>query len=187
MIRIALLAEAALVPAALGLGWLFDAPPFSALTWTTRGLAWGVLGTAPLLLALAWCLRTTWAPAVELVHLVRVHLAPIVAGAGRAELLLVALLAGLGEEALFRGVIQPVLARHLPLPLAVAATATAFGVVHWLTPLYALLAGLVGAYLGWMRVAAGGLLAPIVAHALYDAIALAVLVRSRAGERPGPE
>ena len=88
-----------------------------------------------------------------------------------------ALLAGLGEETLFRGVIQPALAAHLPLAAAVATTGALFGLAHWITPTYALLAGLVGAYLGVLFVVSDNLLVPILAHALYDVVALALLVR----------
>jgi uncharacterized protein len=74
-------------------------------------------------------------------------------------------------------VIQPALAGYLPLAAAVALTAALFGVAHWVTPTYALLAGLVGAYLGLVLLLSGNLLVPIVAHALYDVVALALLVR----------
>jgi len=50
-----------------------------------------------------------------------------------------------------------------------------FGVVHWLTGLYALLAGMVGLYLGGLYLLTGNLLVPIVVHALYDIVALGYL------------
>ena len=105
------------------------------------------------------------------------RIAPLFAGSGPLALALVALLAGLGEETLFRGVIQPALAAHLPLWAALAVTAALFGLAHWITPTYALLAGIVGAYLGGLLLVSGNLLAPIVAHALYDLVALTLLVR----------
>ena len=93
-----------------------------------------------------------------------------------------ALLAGVGEEALFRGVIQPALAAHLPAWAAIAHRhRLLFGLAHWVTPTYAILAGIVGAYLGWLLLRlSGNLLVPIVAHALYDVVALAVLASLRA-------
>ena len=45
-----------------------------------------------------------------------------------------------------------------------------------------MLAAIVGAYLGWLFVITGNLLVPVVAHALYDLVALAVL----AGVKPDP-
>ena len=161
----------------MALGWWTETPPFDRLAWTWRGLAGGIAATAPLLLGLAWCLRTTQPAVAHLVRVVEQRIAPLFAGSGPLVIVLVALLAGLGEEALFRGVIQPALAGYLPLAAAVALTAALFGVAHWVTPTYALLAGLVGAYLGLVLLLSGDLLVPIVAHALYDVVALALLVR----------
>lgn len=162
---------------ALALGWWLGVAPFATLAWTWRGLAWGIAATAPLLLGLAWCLRTSLAPVARLVRVAERRIAPLFAGSGPVGLALVALFAGLGEETLFRGVIQPGLAAHLPAWAALAATATLFGLAHWITPTYALLAGLVGAYLGGLLLVGGNLLVPIVAHALYDLVALSLLVR----------
>ncbi len=175
--RVAALAEAGLVLVALALGAWLDAAPFAALQWSWRGLAWGIAATAPLLLVLWWCLRTPFPPIVRLVDLVEERLAPFFAGSTPLELLTLAAMAGLGEEALFRGVIQTALAGHLPPWAAVALTALLFGAAHWLTTSYAVLAAFVGAYLGWLLLASGNLLVPIVAHAVYDLVALSVLVR----------
>jgi membrane protease YdiL (CAAX protease family) len=89
----------------------------------------------------------------------------------------VAALAGIGEEALFRGVVQSALLGRLPGWAAVLVTAAAFGAAHALTLTYAVLAALVGAYLGWLHLASGNLLVPILAHALYDFVALRLLLR----------
>jgi CAAX protease family protein len=162
---------------ALALGWWLGLAPFAMLAWTWGGLAWGIAATAPLLLGLAWCLRTTFAPVARLVRVAEQRIAPLFADSGPLALALVALFAGLGEEALFRGVIQPALAAHLPTWAALAGTAALFGVAHWITPTYMLLAAIVGAYLGGLLLVSGNLLVPIVAHALYDLVALTLLVR----------
>jgi hypothetical protein len=129
-----------------------------------------------LLVGLGWCRRTRFGPVARLVRLVEERLAPLFAGTGFGSLMLVAALAGIGEEALFRGVVQTALAGRLPPWAAVAATATVFGVAHALTAAYAVLAALVGAYLGWLHLASGNLLVPIVTHALYDLVALRLLL-----------
>ena len=46
-----------------------------------------------------------------------------------------------------------------------------------MTLAYAMLAALVGGYLGWLHLASGNLLVPILAHALYDFVALRLLLR----------
>jgi membrane protease YdiL (CAAX protease family) len=162
---------------ALAVGALVRVAPFATLTWNLRGLAAGIAATAPLLLLLGWCLRTRFGPIARLVRTVEERAAPLFAGSTSATIALVAGLAGLGEEALFRGTMQPALLAHLPAWAAVSVTAAAFGLAHALTLTYAVLAALVGGYLGWLHLASGNLLVPILAHALYDFIALRLLLR----------
>ena len=167
---------------ALALGGWWDVPPFARLKWTWGGLAAGIAATAPLLLGLGWALRTSWPPMVRLVELVEERIGPLFAGAGRGELALVALLAGLGEEALFRGVLQDALTGRMPVWAALLLASVLFGAAHWVTSTYALLAAVVGLYLGVLYHLTGNLLAPIVTHALYDLVALSVL----AAVKPAP-
>ncbi len=84
--------------------------------------------------------------------------------------LLLGLLAGVPEEVLFRGAIQPALG----LPL----TALLFGALHALTPAYFVYATLAGAFLGGLEAWRGGLWAPIAAHTAIDAIVFLLLIRS---------
>jgi membrane protease YdiL (CAAX protease family) len=80
------------------------------------------------------------------------------------HMVVLALAAGVGEEALFRGALEPRMGRPL--------TAVLFGLLHAFTPAYAALAAIFGGYLGWLKSLSGSLLAPILTHALYDAVAL---------------
>jgi membrane protease YdiL (CAAX protease family) len=112
-----------------------------------------------------------------LVALVEERLGPYLANASPGGIVLLAILAGIGEELLFRGVIQVWLAQRFPAWLAVAGASVLFGVGHWLSSPYAALATLIGAYLGLVFLLSGNLLAPIVAHAGYDVVALCVLAR----------
>jgi membrane protease YdiL (CAAX protease family) len=56
-----------------------------------------------------------------------------------------------------------------------------FGLLHLVTPTYAVLAALMGGYLGWLYVRTGNLLVAIIVHALYDFFALSYFVKGRAG------
>lgn len=96
------------------------------------------------------------------------------------QIVLVSVAAGIGEELLFRGWLQPV-AGWLPASLAfglahvAGARMLAFGV--WAT--------LMGLVLGALALSTGGLLAPVTAHACYDVLAFHYLgeaARRRAGE-----
>ncbi|MFC1597814.1 lysostaphin resistance A-like protein, partial [Planctomycetota bacterium] len=60
-----------------------------------------------------------------------------------------------------------------------AVAAILFGLAHPITPGYVLLAGLMGLYLGWLQITCGNLLVPIMAHAVYDFLALVYLVKIR--------
>jgi membrane protease YdiL (CAAX protease family) len=54
-----------------------------------------------------------------------------------------------------------------------------FGLLHPITPGYILIAGLMGAYLGGLWMLNGNLLTVMVAHALYDFVALVLLLREK--------
>jgi membrane protease YdiL (CAAX protease family) len=158
-------------------------PPFGHFRLDARAAGYGVAAALPLLGLLRWCLRSQWEPMRRLVDLVEEHLTPYLTGASVGGIVLVSLMAGIGEEVLFRGVIQAGLADRLPAWLAVGIAAVLFGVAHWLTVSYAVFATLIGIYLGILFVVTENLLAPLIAHALYDVIALSVLVRLRPGDR----
>jgi membrane protease YdiL (CAAX protease family) len=119
----------------------------------------------------------------RLVSLAENHLRPYLAGASTAGIVLLSFMAGIAEEGLFRGVIQTALDDRLPGWMAVGVGALLFGAAHWLTLSYALLAGVIGVYLGVVFLLTENLLVPIVAHGLYDVVALSVLARAnrRAG------
>jgi len=108
--------------------------------------------------------------------------APIFRGIGPGGLALLAVLAGLGEEALFRGVLQPWLAGAVSLWPAVVLTGIVFGALHPVSATYVVLAAAAGAYFGALLVLTGNLLAPIVAHAGYDFVALLLLARLKPAE-----
>jgi membrane protease YdiL (CAAX protease family) len=135
------------------------------------------LAALPLLLGLLWTLRTHRRSIQRLVELVQNQLGPLLTSRSAAELAVLAILAGVAEEILFRGVIQAELARRVPGLLALILTSVAFGLAHFLTLTYALLATVGGLYLGALFWLQGNLVIPIVAHAVYDFVALTQLVR----------
>ena len=135
------------------------------------------MAAVPLLLGLRWTLTTGTNSVRRLVALVVEQLGPLLARRSPLELVLLAALAGVAEEILFRGVLQAGLARVLPETWALVVASAAFGLAHFITPTYAVLAGLAGLYLGGLFLLQGNLTAPIVAHAVYDIVALNYVVR----------
>lgn len=88
------------------------------------------------------------------------------------DVVLISVAAGIGEELLFRGVIQPTIGL---IPASVI-----FGIAHFGgrgMVMFGIWAGLMGLIFGWLAVTSDGLLASVVAHAGYDAIALTYIRR----------
>jgi hypothetical protein len=84
-------------------------------------------------------------------------------------LLLGTFLIAVGEELMFRGVVLQTMRDRYAERSAALVTATMFGCAHVLAgPLNVLLSGLFGYLLYWCRRVSGGLLVPIVVHALWD-------------------
>jgi hypothetical protein len=190
--------EGAIAVVAVGLGYLVRQNPLESLPDTPADVAWGALwGTIATLppLALLWLsLKCPFGPLVRLIRVVDELLVPLFRDCRLLDLAIISALAGLGEEMLFRGVIQQAVEAWLGEPLGIwvglAVAAVLFGVVHMITPTYALLAGVIGLYLGWIWIATDwiapdsidtgrNLLVPIVTHAGYDLLALIYLVRIR--------
>jgi membrane protease YdiL (CAAX protease family) len=99
--------------------------------------------------------------------MVRGEIKAVFASATVLDICLISLWAGLAEELLFRGVIQ---ARW-----GLIAASVLFGVLHFVTPAYALLAMVIGFYIGLVYHFFQSLLIPIQLHAIYDFGALLYL------------
>jgi membrane protease YdiL (CAAX protease family) len=157
---------------AWGLSRWLQLTPFSYLQPDGAALLWGLAAAIPLMAGLAWMLSSTWRPVRGLVALVVERLGALLAGQSVAGLAALAIVAGVSEEVLFRGVIQPGLTRWMPAGLALLATSLLFGLVHFASRSYAVMASIMGLYLGILFQLTGNLLAPVVAHATYDFVAL---------------
>ena len=146
-----------------------------------RPIAWGLLATVPMLLGLLLLEWRPRGPFAELRRIVHQNIVPMFSGAKIWQLGLIAIAAGVGEEMLFRGFLQTAIADRIGtdtgLWMAVAITSGLFGICHWVTRTYAVLATFIGAYLGWLLLACGNLIVPISAHAAYDFVALLYLVK----------
>ena len=142
------------------------------------------LGAAALLAALNFGVLRLVPPIAPVRAIRRVYmdtLRPVFAMATSVEILLVSLAAGLGEELLFRGAVQ--------VEFGVVAASVLFGLAHvggrdslvfggWVVVMGFGLVGLV--HLG------GGFLAPIVAHIVYDAAAIAYIHWDATTRRESP-
>src|SRR6185503_14904162 len=93
---------------------------------------------------------------------------------------MVAVLAGVSEELLFRGVIQTKLGLWTTPLIGLVITSILFGLAHALSKAYFIFAVVVGLFLGWLAWHYNDLVAPMVAHSVYDFLALVYLSRTAA-------
>jgi uncharacterized protein len=175
--------EGGLAILAIVLGWLLDQQPLATFRFEFSALGLALAATAPLLGLFWFTLKCPWRPLADVTRFLDEQIVPHFRNCSLIELAIIALLAGVGEETLFRGVVQPAVADAIGGPhgvlLGLLIAAMLFGLLHPITPAYAALAGLIGLYLGWVWLACGNLLVPVVIHAVYDFWALAYMVRFR--------
>lgn len=109
------------------------------------------------------CWQTAWRPFRAIREALIETLGPFLLHARHRDVIILALCAGVCEEVLFRGVLEP--------RLGVVLTNTIFGGLHALTVTYFLVATLLGALFSGMQILTGNLWTPILAHATYDYLA----------------
>jgi membrane protease YdiL (CAAX protease family) len=172
--------EAALTLLAVGVGWLTDIDPFVELKFNEHAIANGVLLTLPLLL-LFFAMQELPIQALQKIRLLLLEtLGARLYRCHWTDLFILAAIAGFSEEVLFRGALQPWLENVAGLTNGLLISNVIFALVHAVTPLYSVLAMLMGLYLG-MSLDYGSernLLTPIVIHSLYDFIAFIVILRN---------
>jgi membrane protease YdiL (CAAX protease family) len=172
--------EAALILVALFLGSIADINPFADLHFSELAVVHGIIGTIPLFMLFQLMEQIQAEPVEKIKQVLYETLGPGLNRYHWTDLLILASIAGLSEELLFRGVIQPWLESSWGMTAGLVVSNIIFGLAHAVTPLYALLAGLVGLYLSWSLDYGGdrNLLVPIVIHGLYDFLAFIALLRT---------
>lgn len=153
------------------------------LSWSAT--AYALLFCLPLLAMLFFFDRSQWGPMIRFRREIDEKIAPIFVNSKLPDLALIALFAGVGEELFFRGWLQSVLASRFEAWLGILIASMIFGLAHYLSPTYAIYAGLTGLYLGVIYQVTGNLYVAMVIHALYDFIALVYLVKKEKGEETG--
>ncbi len=171
--------EASLILVAIFLGWVANIDPFEHIYFSETALAYGVIGTLPLFLMFLSLEKLQGDSVVKIRKLLLNTLGPGLHSYHWSDLLILAAIAGISEELLFRGVIQPWIENSWGLTTGLIASNIVFGLVHAVTPLYAVLAALVGIYLGLSLDYSGdrNLLIPVIIHGFYDFLAFVALMR----------
>ncbi len=92
---------------------------------------------------------------------------PIFSETKLIDLCFISACAGFGEELLFRGVIQA--------KLGIVVASIIFGLLHFITPAYCVIATIMGFYMGFLFQYYDSLLVPVQLHFVYDLGALILL------------
>jgi membrane protease YdiL (CAAX protease family) len=175
--------EGGLIVVSFGLGWLLNEPPLATVKWNLASIGLGVAATGPMLVGLVLLIWLPIHPVRRLLRIVDEIGRPFFARYTLLDLAVLSLLAGFGEETLFRGVIQGAVEHRFGTWIGLVAASVLFGAVHALTPTYVVLAMLAGVYLGGVWLLTENLLVVILAHALYDFLALTYLLRVKAAAK----
>ncbi|MFO1022080.1 MAG: CPBP family intramembrane glutamic endopeptidase [Planctomycetales bacterium] len=173
--------EGGLILVAWGIEWLFPGKP--ALPTVRQqlqdfpvgavlgGIIAGV-GMVPLAMGIE---RSRWSEFRRITQILRDLLGGILPLMTWWELLLIGGLAGLGEEVLFRGVLEP--------RVGWIGSNVLFGLLHPITVVYVLLVIIAGMVFSGLKWCLGSLWGPILAHGLYDFVLLVILARRYRAER----
>jgi uncharacterized protein len=184
-LRLAAIFEGGLIFVALGLGLIFRVDPFTDFHLDGTGVALGVAAALLPFLAVLASERFRFSALERIKRLVLDLLGPSLVACRWYELVFVAAVAGIGEELVFRGVLQRLFERWFDWRgwgwiAGLAASNVIFGLLHFLTPAYALLAGLMGVYFGLVMDSTHppNLVTAMIAHGLYDYLAFLLLRRA---------
>lgn len=152
------------------IGWMIQLDPLSLVHWDGRSFVFGLLAVVPMLGLYAF------SPGLR--KLAIDALGESLSRCRWYDLVLLAALAGVGEELLFRGVIDSGLSRINPW-LALIVSNVAFGLLHAMSRNYFLATTVIGLAMHFLANATGerNLLAPMLAHGVYDYIAFHLLIR----------
>ena len=165
--------EASLIGVAWLIGWFAEINPIANLYFSTEALIDGITATIPMCILFLLFYQYPVGPLYPIKKSLLDIMGPLLSSCRWYELLILAAVAGISEEILFRGVLQPWMEVSLGVSAGLIVSNVIFGLLHWITATYALIAGLIGLYLAYMMDVSEprNLLTPIVVHGLYDFLA----------------
>ena len=155
--------------------WLFDIPLMLNGLNLPEILLYGILGAGTTYLVLLLLTQLSWLFPDDLGSQMQA-LYRFAASYRWPVLLTLCLLAGVGEELLFRGAVQGWLMQHTGPWTALLAASVLFGLVHYVSFTYFLVATCLGLILGGAYLVWGSLPMVMVWHAVYDMLALYCLL-----------
>ena len=163
VLLLALVVEGGACIAALVLARVWDIALFPLTEHLLRHIVMGTIA-ASMPFALFIFSLSEKAQAIPILNsvskVIKAHIKPLFASATLLDIGCISLGAGIAEELLFRGVIQ--------VKGGIVVASILFGILHWVTPAYALLATIIGFYIGLVYYVGQSLLIPMQLHCIYD-------------------
>lgn len=177
-LNLAGLFQTGMVGFALLLSWVLGVDPLVRLLPRWDAIPLSFAGLVPLLVFFAVTFRFPVGGFGKVREFLLQSLGPLLVRCSVLDLFLLAGMVGVSEELLFRGVLQPWLS-HWGFWFGLLASGVIFGLVHAVTPTYAIVAGGIGIYLGTLLEFGQppNLVVPMVVHGLYDWVAFLVVRR----------
>ncbi len=177
IVMFAVFFEGGLAPLSLLLGWWLGHNPLARFAWNQADALWGALAAVPMILLFLLTLRSPIGPLREIKSFCEDEFIPLLAGSAWSDMALIALSAGVGEEMLFRGVLQSSLTAWLGAGWGLVIASLLFGLLHPISLPYVVVTSVLGLYLGAAYLLTGNLLVVMVTHSLYDFALMSYLLR----------
>ena len=176
--------EGGLAPLSLLLGWGLGHPPLLHFNWSFRDAWLGAAAAIPPVLCFLAILRWSLGPFAKLKTFCEDEFVPLLANSSWADIALIALSAGVGEEMLFRGVFQTAIGDSIGVASGLVVSSLLFGLLHPISIPYAAVSFAMGMYLGGLFLVTENLLTAMVTHGVYDFALMAYLLRIRNSGQP---
>lgn len=163
---------------AFGMGWVLGVSPLANLNWNWTDLLIGVLAALPMFLFFLLSVKLPVPALQKIKQFLLDELGPRIVNGSILELFILCIFIGLGEEMLFRGVLQS-WSTQFGVVFAVLFTNMIFGILHSITRLYVIVASLMGVYLSLLMLlfTPQNLLIPITTHTVYDFCCFLMIIR----------
>jgi hypothetical protein len=166
-----LMIEGGFLVVAVLLGWWLDVRFWQHVHYTAAHVLIGIGCSLPLLAVALLSLKLPW-KALEQIHKDFDLVIALFKNATVFDLVSVSLMAGICEEAMFRGFLQPWISQLTSPGLAIIFVAILFGLAHCISKVYVLFAAIISLVLSYQLFYFDNLLVPILTHGAYDFLAL---------------
>lgn len=168
---------------AAGLSIPLNIPLAERISFDINDVLLGIVATLPLVGFLFWFMATKMKLFVDFRQSQLEMFSKIGFEFTWPRIIMMSVAAGVCEEMLFRGVIQAVIVQYTNGIIGVILASAIFGILHWRTRLYALIATAIGIWFGGLYLYTDNLLTPMITHGLYDVVALAYTRQAIAGAK----